>query len=166
MIRFRLWPGLVFVLLGMNACVVGVTLYLAHSDPSFAAEPDYYQKALAWDETARQNQANAALGWRVETRWEPAASPRRAVEFVVRDGAGAPVAGAGLRAEAFASLRPRERVVLTPDEVEPGVYRSVLPNGSRGLWEFRLRAQRGADVFTASLEGEAPAGGGAGGGSP
>lgn len=54
MSRFRLWPGMIFALLGLNACVVGVTLYLAHSDRSFAVEPEYDRKALAWQETAEQ----------------------------------------------------------------------------------------------------------------
>ena len=163
MIRFRMWPGMVFVLLGMNACIVGVTLFLAHSDPSFAAEPDYYQKALTWDETARQVQTNTALGWRVETRWKASANARQTVEFIVRDTAGTPIAGASLGVEAFASLRPRERFQLTPVEIEPGVYQSALPTGPRGLWEFRIRAQHATDIFTASLESEAP---GAGGGAP
>ena len=42
MSRIRLWPGIIFALLGVHACVVATTFYLANADPSVAVEPDYY----------------------------------------------------------------------------------------------------------------------------
>lgn len=156
MIRFRLWPGMVFVLLGLNASIVAVTLYLAHADSSFATEPDYYQNALTWDETVRQMRNNAVLGWRAETRWASRAVGHTDVEFVVQDPAGAPITGASLAVEAFASLRPRDRIALTPSEIAPGIYQSRIPSAGRAVWEFRIRITRADDVFTASLESEAP----------
>ena len=62
--RRSLFPGIVFGLLTTNMIVVGITLYLAHSDRSFAVEPAYDQRALSWDEQAA-GQRRAARGSRL-----------------------------------------------------------------------------------------------------
>ena len=41
-------------------------VYVATSDGSFAVEPDYYQKALHWDDARSAAAENAGLGWTVE----------------------------------------------------------------------------------------------------
>ena len=48
---------IVALLVGGAGANVGLML-VATSDASFAVEPDYYQKALAWDETMAQAARN------------------------------------------------------------------------------------------------------------
>ena len=67
------WPGGVFLLLAMNMVIVGITVYAALSDKSVSIEKRYYEKALAWDETAKQRDLNAAT--RRPVRIEPCNSP-------------------------------------------------------------------------------------------
>jgi len=60
------WP---FFLVGLQASGVGANLYFmsrAISDPSFAVEPDYYAKAIAWDAHQAQARDNAELGWELK----------------------------------------------------------------------------------------------------
>jgi nitrogen fixation protein FixH len=151
--RIRVWPGMVFGLIGLNFGVVAVTFYLAHSDPSFAVEPDYDRKALAWDETSRLAARSAALGWTATLEVPPpdAAGDR---PFTVRltDRAAAPVDGATVQIEAFASARASERRRINLRRVEPGLYEGALGRAAGGLWEFRITATRDTERFEASLE--------------
>src|SRR5262245_58187076 len=89
------WPVLVVVLLsGGAAANIGMML-LATRDTSFAVEPDYYRKALEWNETMAQAAKNAALGWSVAVQLERTPESG-AVKLIarVRDRAGQDVAGA------------------------------------------------------------------------
>ena len=61
--RGRAWPiaiaGILFAGIASN---VGFAI-LASSDPAAAVEPDYYRKAVAWDQEMAQEERNIALGW-------------------------------------------------------------------------------------------------------
>jgi nitrogen fixation protein FixH len=151
---------MVFGLLGLNVGVVSVTLYLAHSDPSFAVEPDYDRRAMAWDESQRLAAASDALGWTAALDVRPPdAAGARTLTLRLTDQAAAPVAGATVGLEAFASLRAGERRQITLSETGPGVYQGGLEAGAAGQWTFRVRAVREADRFETSLEAMvAPAG--------
>src|SRR5262245_28787534 len=63
---FSLWPGIIFAVIALTACILGITVYLAHSDRSFAIEPNYDQQALEWNQTRHQTEMNTALGWNME----------------------------------------------------------------------------------------------------
>lgn len=148
--RVRLWPGMIFVLIGINVGVVAVTIYAATSDRSFAVEPGYDAKALAWDQVAAQRRENARLGWKVTV--EPAADGKSALIRIV-DGAGRAVEGAAVEVTAFASVRAGERQQKWADPSEgdgPGAYRAGVELTRPGLWVFRVTARRGPAVFTAS----------------
>lgn len=156
--RVRLWPGMIFGLIGLNIGVVAVTIYAATSDRSFAVEPGYDVRALAWDEVAAQRRENARLGWSATV--EPAADART-VLVRLTDAAGAPVRGAAVEMTAFASVRAADRTHAWADPSEddgPGAYRASIDLARPGLWEFRITARRGADVFTANVEVRVPAG--------
>ena len=142
------WPIAVAAILGLTIALNLWVARLAGSDPSFAIEPDYYQKALHWDDEMAQQRRNAALGWRLE----PALAPldRAGARLTVRltDRAGAPLPDATLTVEALAVARAAHtvRATLAPDA---GGYRAVLPLHTDGEWELRFEARRGDDRFTA-----------------
>ena len=62
------WPWFVVALLVATAGGQGIMLYAATHDPTFAIEPDYYQKAVAFDTTIQQERGNLALGWTATAR--------------------------------------------------------------------------------------------------
>ena len=91
------WPIGIVVILG--ATIVGNLLMMrvAANDPSFAIEPDYYRKAVHFDEAMAQARRNRAIGWVVTPQVDPAASGRATgVHVLVRDRLGMPVTGARL----------------------------------------------------------------------
>jgi len=148
-------PGVVL------AALLGTQLTVLHfvlDDPSFALEPDYYRKAVAWDsqrELARQSQA---LGWHAEITAQPGSPaqpgsvpPGLELRVQLRDARQRPLAGAAVQVQAFANARAARVLAAALRETAPGTYTAEIPSSELGLWEFRLAATRGADRFAEVL---------------
>lgn len=145
------WPAaIVGLLLGGAAANVGLML-IAVRDASFSVEPDYYRKAVDWDRTMAQEERNAALGWSVAARFADGGA-RLAVRVV--DRSGAPLGSARVQVEAFPSARASQvqRVIL--EAGADGTYTGSIDGGVAGLWEIRVTATRGEEVFTAVAAAE------------
>jgi hypothetical protein len=109
----RIWPGMVFVLIGANVCIVAITIIAANTGKSFAfTEPDYYAAAVRWDETSRALSASANSGWTVE-----AFVTTSKTLLSVKDEKAAPVSHAAVDVEYFSLLDPsvRSQVELITD---------------------------------------------------
>jgi nitrogen fixation protein FixH len=150
--RWR-WPGIIIGFLVLNVCITAALITSAVSDPSYAIEPDSYQKALAWDATQAQMAANARLGWtaagNVSSRQDCASL--RVLNLKMQDRTDAPIVGANVTIEAFAQTRSAQRLRATLSENDPGEYGASLPFHRNGLWEIRLTAKRGEETFTTRL---------------
>ena len=150
---FSIWPGMIFVLIGINVCVVATTVYFAHADRSFAVERDYYQKAVAWNQNAQQIQRNHELGWHPALTIEPGAvATHRVLVVRVTDADGQPIEQALVSLSAFPSVRASQRQELILLEHASGEYRAMLSSAMNGLWEFRFVIRRGDEVFTSSIQ--------------
>jgi len=146
--RTRLWPGMVFALIGLNFCVVGVTVYVAHfRHSSFAVESDYDRRALSWDEAARQLRRNTELGWTIGIESTDAGT----LSVTFNDANGRPLEGATIGVEAFHHARAGTKITTKLVAIAPGRYSGKLGVDSPGLWEFRFEASRGPEVFTQAL---------------
>lgn len=148
--RSRLWPGMVFGLLGLNVCVVGLTVYAAHfRSSSFAVETDYDRKALNWDETARQQRHNADLGW--DLRLDELNSTQ--VTARLHDRQGRPLEGATVEAVAFHHAHAASKLTGSFAALDgtPGVYVATMAIERPGLWEFQFTVTRGSETFTRSF---------------
>ena len=146
----RMWPVFIVGLLSMNASIVAVTVYLAVRDKSVATEPDYYAKALAYNDTIQLRESSAKLGWKAEPTFRPGADGR-SIDLVVTliDRDGNPIEGATVSAIAFASARSgdRQSLSLTHREGAGGLYASPVRITRAGVWRVRLLARRGDDKF-------------------
>lgn len=153
------WPLIITGILVGNL-VLGVFLIrIAADDQHFAVEPDYYQRALAWDTVQAQRSHNVALGWQLDATMDPIA-PRGTTPLVLqlRDRAGIPLAAESATIEArpiayaadaiFATATPR-----THDSLREALH-AELPISREGLWEFRIAVRRGGDQFTATLRAD------------
>lgn len=140
--RWALFPiGLLAILVSVQL----VLLSLSRNDPSFAVEPEYYQKAVGWDRLQEQRQANAQLGWQATVILQTA-SPELSVQL--RDGAGRPLTEARVTALAFPNARAALQQELTLSETSPGIYASPVRVIHPGEWEIRLTATRQSETFT------------------
>jgi hypothetical protein len=146
-----LWP---YVIAGaLAAHVVGslIVVLVATSDPSYAVEEDYYQKAVDWDLKRAQDHTNQDLGWLFEFA---VARPERpgdepTLEVKLRDAAGSPMTGATIAVETFHNSRSGDILRANLLEAgEAGVYRTTLPMRRNGRWELRFTVDRGSEHFT------------------
>ena len=149
------WPiGIATVLtltVGANFWVLAV----ANDDPSFAVEPDYYQKALRWDDEMAQQQRNAALKWRLTPALAPFGDEGAVLTVQLTDSAGVALSGAKVTVAALANARANSVLDAT---LVPGAHDSyavVLPIDRAGEWELRFEAVRGGERFTAVRRVEA-----------
>lgn len=147
--RGMMWPIAVAAILGTTVAGNFVVLYLANDDPSFAIEPDYYAKALRWDDEMAQERRNAELGWRLAPTLGPVTGGGATLTVRLTDAAGAPLRGATLRVAALhlAHAAAIERATLVAGA--GGEYTVRLPVAHDGQWELRFEATRGAERFTA-----------------
>lgn len=157
----RRWILLPVGFIVVQMSIVFTMMYIASSDPSFAVEPNYYEKALAWDSTAAQKVANERLAWKTNVQVAPAKAGGS--ELVVRlvNSDGTPLDGAKVQAEVFASTRARERTTLSLESRGDGTYAAPAAIHRAGLWECRLVVDRGPERFTSTARLEVHAQGGA-----
>ncbi len=148
------WPLIVAGLLVLGVGANVLLLVKANADPSFAVEPDYYRKALDWDKAQAQEGTNRALGWEVgvEVTPKPGTPGLAVVRARLTDRLGVGVDGAHVSLEAFHNARSADRIETTLRGDGAGAYAAEVPMRREGLWEFRLRAERGKDVFTATVD--------------
>lgn len=153
--RLRLWPGMVFGLIGLNVAVVATTAWLAGHDPSFAVEPDYDARAVRWDDASRQRSADQSLGWQVVLDAEPILTDHDAVirlEARVADASGDALHPSQIQVVAFPSIRAaaRQSIVMKPGA--DGLLHGSLDFTHPGAWRFDLSIIAGADTFTTRLD--------------
>jgi hypothetical protein len=144
------WPIGITAVLTLTVAANIWVMRVASADPSFAIEPDYYAKAVAWDSTLAQERRNRALGWRVLpslSAWAPARGAKLEVRVV--DAAGAAIRNAEVRVSAFAVARSGARVDTTLTEARE-TYEAILPILRGGIWELRFDVRRSNDRMTAT----------------
>ncbi len=147
------WPYLIAGALALHVVVSLVVVFIATSDPSYAVEEDYYQKAIDWDLKRAQDRTNEDLGWLFEFEVAPPERPgdRPRLEVRLADADGAPLTGANVTLEAFHNSSSGEilRATLTPTG-KPGGYRTTLPMQHNGRWEMRFTVGQGGQEFTST----------------
>jgi len=142
------WTAVVVGILGASFIFAMVTLYHASTDPSFAVEPDYYEKALNWDEHAALREASAQLGWTIGLSAGPGAEPgRRIVTMALSDREGEPIENADVSVVAFHNARAANRHEFSMDGVGAGVYTTDQPLNRPGHWEFRFTIMADGSTF-------------------
>lgn len=150
-----LWPGMVVSLLGMSLVACALTVFFALSDPSFAVEKNYYEKALNWDEQAAQLHTNQSLGWTAAAHLSGILSPRgeRTLTVTLTDASGQPIENATITADAFHPARSGDRLNVTL--VEKNATHTATDRFTRkGIWRIKGTARVGDTVFT--FESPAP----------
>lgn len=145
-----LWPlavvGALVVTVGANIAI----LVLANDSDRAVVEPNYYEKAVAWDSTMAQERRNASLGWTIRATLVPGPDGAR-LQASLADRSGAPVAGATIRVEAIHNADAWRPVEGRLRESGAGAYGADLPLRHAGLWELRFTADRDHDHFTEAL---------------
>jgi nitrogen fixation protein FixH len=150
------WPAFIVTLLAIPVIAAAVLVRASTSDPSFAVEEDYYEKALAWDVEMQQRAANERLGWTFELDADALGDRRLLVSARLLDASGREVPADVVRVEAFPLARA-SRIARADLALEDGGWwRAAVPLVHGGLWELRLEARAGERRFTEVLRRELP----------
>ncbi len=152
--RAWVWPAIIIGVLSVHAIACLIVVMIASNDPSQAIIPDYYEKAVAWDDHQKQLADNAALGWTCTI--EPSVSAdmlgQRSVRISVHDRQGQPVEGATVTLRAFHHARGNEVYEAMFRDAGLGEYTAMVPLRRDGLWTFEVDVVRGNDHFNQSIE--------------
>lgn len=148
----RLWPWAMALVLALTIGGNLFVLRLARGDSSFAVEPDYYAKAMAWDSTRALEARSDALGWTVDAALAPMAAEKGLhLAMHLHTANGAPVEGATVSVEATHNAHASRILSDTLRATTPGTWEGTLPSSRPGLWEVRVTATRGAERFLRTL---------------
>jgi nitrogen fixation protein FixH len=143
------WPiGITLVLATTVAGNIWVAK-IASDDPSFAIEPDYYNKAITWDSTLAQGRENVQLGWRLTPVFAVAPRTGKAeLRATLTDSTGAPITGAVVKVSALPVARANEVHEATLTPLGAGEYSAQLDSQRDGQWELRFDVRAGSLHFT------------------
>lgn len=155
-LRRWLWPAIIAGVLIASAGSNIAVMLVARNDPAFAVEPDYYGKAVRWDDAMAQERRNAALGWQAHGGLSLTHDAEVGkVTVTLQDAAGVPLEGATVSVEAMHNARAADRREVTLVPMRPGVYWAPIDATRPGEWELRLTAVRGDERYTRSLRVDA-----------
>jgi len=142
------WPLIILSLLLLNVAITAALITLSSRDPGLMVERDYDQRALRWDDFARQRRASEMLGWTADVTIDTAGSnPRLIVRLA--DSNGLPMIVESAEAIAFPQSHASQSQVLRlpPVKGEPAACGAAITLTHPGLWEVRLKANRDGKTF-------------------
>jgi nitrogen fixation protein FixH len=154
----RLWPAAIAAVLGLTVAANAFVFWAARDRNAATVEPDYYRKAVRWDSTMAEERRSTALGWRAEAGLGAATRAGTPLTVRLTGPDGAPLDGAAVEVTAIHNLDARHHVTARLEPLGGGAYRAWLPLRRAGLWELRLEAVRGRDLFRVALRRGAPPG--------
>lgn len=116
-------PALLAIVFAAGLTGVGALIVRSSGDPTFGIEPDYYAKALTWDQTRRVQARSESLGWECAVTADDTTLRVR-----LTDRRGEPLSGLNVCAEVFPWARSKDRRTLQLRTHRPGEYSaSLLP---------------------------------------
>jgi len=130
-----IWPYALGVMFCIHASIVFITMTFASRTPA-NAEPDYYEKAVAWDEQAEDRLTAGREGWSRAVTIEG-----KTVTLALSDREGRGISGADIKAIAFHRIDALDRTEIVFEESIEGVYVGKLPARRVGLWDLRWTIQ-------------------------
>jgi len=125
---------------------------VASRDEAFAVEPDYYRKAVHFDDEMALRAASIRLGWNVQPtlRLAHPGTPG-ALGVRVTDASGKPLTGATVKVLAMHNARASHLLQATLSEVGEGRYATSLDARRPGAWELRFTVTRSNEVFATTV---------------
>ena len=131
------WPlGIVLSLMGVIG-VNGFMWWKANEAPDVLVAPDYYAKAVHYEEVIQAESASQRQGWHSAITYQPAGE-YPLLEVVLSDAQGAPLFG---KSGVLKVYRPSDAHLdqeLTLQEISPGRYTAQIPKMRTGLWKITV----------------------------
>ncbi|MFO0830775.1 MAG: FixH family protein [Phycisphaerales bacterium] len=152
-VRSRLWPGMIFALLGLNVVAVGVTVFFAQKYKATVVDRSYDVTAQHWDQVKAQQEHQAALGWTCSLAVDESQA-QRTLRIAISDSHRQPVPGASVEVVCFHNAHASDPLTLMA-AYAGGEYTAPVPAMQDGLWTFRVRATTPSEEAQFTIEREA-----------
>lgn len=136
-----MWPGMVFVLLGMSCTLVVTTVFLAHRNGGAIIEADYYEKGLRWDEHKAELAQSKATGWSHAVQVSRGDGGSWDVLVRIVDGDGETVDDASVMLRVYHAGAPRDVRSVGLSAEGRGGYRGSIDGVPAGTWVYELDAR-------------------------
>lgn len=127
-----IWPFALGAMFCVHASIVFITMTFASKTPA-NAEPEYYEKAVAWNDESESRLTVQREGWAVD-----ASLDGRTVALTLADRDANPIGGAKVVAVSLHRATPLDRTVLEFTAGPDGSYTADLPSDRVGLWDLRF----------------------------
>lgn len=157
--RLPPWPFIIVGLLVAHTTLIIGAATLAIGDPSFAVVPDYYAKALAWDDDQASQRDAAERGWTFHVIPGAFTDPtgQRLIVATLNDKHGQPVPGAAVTLQLYHHARAADVTRLALRETAPGHHEALAPMPTAGTWRLEARVVEGNQPFAFTRDIEIPA---------
>lgn len=141
------WILIIIGLLVGNVLAMGVLIAAAHTGGSHVL-PQYYDRAVHYDDRIDQEARNRALAWQIGASIE-----RGVMTVTARDRAGAPLEGATVKIEGLERARDARQIGGELSPTRAGEYRGTV--GGHGWIDLTIAIDRGGDRYVHQLALEA-----------
>jgi len=139
-----LWGSIIVALLGIQVLAGVIAIVLATADPTVAVVPDYYGKAIRWDQTQQLRRASRELGWRVVAEVAPQ-STIDPLRIHIHDAQQQPLVGIRGTLQLYHHARATAIESAELEPLAPGLYTTALRLDRPGLWQLEMDLQGPGD---------------------
>lgn len=143
------WTIAILGLLAGNVIAMVVLMTVAHSGASEVI-PNYYDRAVQYDNELDDATRSAALGWSADV-----SLGRSVIEVQVRDRAGIPLDGASVRVTGYSRGHGDRPIDASLALVGNGAYRAALHMPAVGVHDLKVVVERAGDRFITPVSLEA-----------
>jgi hypothetical protein len=145
------WMFVPVVFLGLSVTTAVTTVTLAVAGRPIGAEPDYYEKAIAWDRHREQTATNDRLRWTVSPVFSSTEDGSPKLTLSVNDKYGNSIDASSLSLEAIPVKNADRRETLEARRIAPGTFETTLAQRLAGQWEFRVTVVAEKGTYTDSF---------------
>ncbi|MFT5734678.1 MAG: hypothetical protein ACJAQ3_001431 [Planctomycetota bacterium] len=148
------WPMIVVGLLCGHVGAMALAVSIAGRDNGNSVLPDYYARALAWDDMRAKAADSALLGWDVFINTSPFAAEdgRRNLRIEILDKFKNPVTEASVSVRFWHRAEGKAIEAVLSQAGDTGVYEAAVPMASKGLWSCEIAAELGELLYVSDRE--------------
>jgi nitrogen fixation protein FixH len=135
------WPVFIVSIFMVSVVFMGILLSLATGDPNLEVEPDYYARAMSWDDRKALLAESEQLGWQAQFSHH-----EDELHIIVRDSTGSPV-GDSIRATVFHNAMRADAETFERTAAEAGTFTLPLASPKAGWWNVAIEVTSGEALY-------------------
>lgn len=153
-----IWATVIIGLLATQICMSLFAVFMATHTESLSIVPDYYNKAMDWDDEQNILKASEKLNWQTDIQAGPEIDiyGNRVLSIRVSDEDGKAIELDSISIDLFHHAHAGNIFQPELEKVTDGFYQTKVKLPYYGLWEIRVEADRGKNQYVNSFEIQIP----------